>query len=384
MSSDPRPPDIPLCAPWLGPEEACAIQEVLTSGWIAQGPVTRRFEEAVAAYVGARHAVAVSSGTAALHLSLLALDVGPEDEVIIPSLSFVSTAASVLHAGARPVFAEVLPGTCTIDPMDVENVLSSRTRAICPVHQVGVPADMDPILDLARKHKVAVYEDAACALGSIYRGRRIGAHSDLVCFSFHPRKVITTAEGGMITTNSKELADRIRALRQHGMEVDAEKRHKDRSLARVEFPQVGFNYRMTDIQAAMGLVQMDRLDAILARRREIARVYDELLAQTPHLRPLDLPFNVECNYQSYVVWVLPSCPLTRDELVAFLRDEGIAASVGVGSIHREKPYLAHTGRSLAMSEKASDETLMLPIYPQMTDETVRRVAKALFAAMEPG
>lgn len=391
-ASDPRKKDpIPLCRPWLGEPEAQAVRQVLFSGWLMQGPVGEEFERAMARYVGARHGVAVASGTAALHLTLVALDIGPGDEVLVPSHSFVATANTIVHTGATPVYVDIDPQTYNLDPAGLEAHLTEKTRAICVVHQSGLAADMDRINAFAAKHDLLVYEDAACALGARYKGKPIGTHSQAACFSFHPRKIITTGEGGMITTDSDALADRLRLLRQHGMARDTRARHdartrhdvRDRQVARVAFPVVGFNYRLTDIQAAIGIGQMKRLPVILESRKEIAEIYAQALADVKHLRIPHVPDYAVHNYQSYVVAVEPHSPLSRDEILVQLKDRAIAASSAITCIHRQKPYAPFVRTVLPHSEYASDHTLLLPFFAQMTAQQIHRVAAALKEILSP-
>ena len=281
---------IPIAKPYLGREEAEAARQAVESGWITQGPKVAEFERAVADYCGAAEAVAVSSCTTALHLALLALDIGPDDEVICPSMSFIATANSIRYTGATPVFADVDPRTYNLDPESVEAAITPRTKAVMVVHQIGLPVDLDCFHEIGRRRCVAIVEDAACAIGSRYKGRPIGGHSELVCFSFHPRKVITTGEGGMITTNNPQRAARLRLLRQHGMSVPDTVRHAANRVIAEQYVCLGYNYRMTDIQAAIGVEQMKKLDWIVERRRELAARYtagpgrSPLAADSPRAR----------------------------------------------------------------------------------------------------
>jgi perosamine synthetase len=356
---------IPITKPFFTGSEAAAVAAVVDSGWVSQGPKVREFEQAFAERVGAADAVAVTSGTTALHLALYVSGIGPGDEVIVPSLSFIATANSVWQCGATPVFADVDPDTCNLDPEAAERAITPRTRAIMPVHQVGLPADMDAFLEIGRRHGVAIVEDAACAVGATYRGRPIGSLGPLACFSLHPRKVITTGEGGMIAVQDPAVAARLRFLRQHAMDVSDLTRHSADRVVVERFPERGWNYRMTDMQAALGLCQLEALDEILERRRRLADRYTAALQDLPALHaPYDPP-DRERAWQSYAVRVDPEAPIGRDELMQRLLDDGIATRRGVMAIHHEDSYAG--ALHLPHTDAAAAEVLMLPLYPGLSD-----------------
>jgi dTDP-4-amino-4,6-dideoxygalactose transaminase len=375
------PHTIPIGRPTLGEEEAAAAREAILSGWVTQGPQVAAFEEEFAAYVGAPHACAVSSCTTALHLALHALGVGPGDEVVTVSHSFIATANAVRYCGAQPVFVDVDPLTFNMDSAGLEAVITPRTRAILPVHQVGLPCDLGAILAVADRHNLPVVEDAACAIGSEVRvgnrWERVGRpHGTVACFSFHPRKVITTGDGGMITTRDPALDRTFRLLRQHGMSVPDTVRHAAREVVFEDYPVVGFNYRMTDIQAAVGRVQLGRLPEILARRREAAVRYARVIRTIPGLEAPHVPDYARPNYQSYAVRVTPDYPLSRDVLMQSLLDQGVGTRRGIMNAHQEAAY-AGTPARLPHSEAARDEVILLPLFPAMTDEDVDRVGELL-------
>ncbi len=371
-------PTIPIARPWFGAEEEAAVAEVLRSGWVTQGPRVAEFEAAFAAYVGAPHAVALSSCTTALHATLLALGIGAGDEVICPSLSFIATANAIAHTGARPVFADVDERTFNLLPAAVERAIGPRTKGILAVHQVGLPCELDDLAQLARTRGLVLVEDAACAIGSTYRGARIGRpHGAAACFSFHPRKILTCGEGGMVTTASAELAERLRRLRHHGMTVSDLDRHRARgSYLRESYVEIGFNFRLTDLQAAIGLVQLRRLDAMLARRRALAARYQVLLRDVPAVEPPWSPADREHNYQSYVVRLRGGGRARRDAALDALVAAGIGARPGVMSAHREPPYAAERVE-LPVTTAIADETLALPLFHEMTEAQQDEVVRAL-------
>lgn len=371
---------IPITKPCFGPEEAEAARQAVESGWVSQGPKVAEFERAVADCCGTLDAVAVSNCTTALHLSLIVLGIGPGDEVICPSMSFIATANAIRHTGATPIFADVDRRTFNLDPDAVERVITPRTRAILVVHQIGLPVDLERFQALGKSHGLKILEDAACAIGSRYRNVPIGGHGNLVCFSFHPRKVLTTGEGGMITTNDAEHAQQLRLLRQHGMSVSDVSRHGAKKVVHESYLCVGYNYRMTDMQAAVGIEQMKRLDGIVNRRRELAARYDSALADHPWLTPPYVPDYAFHNYQSYAVTLADDAPLKRDELMQRLLDQGIATRRGIMLSHREPPYAdLPRSESLVESEYASDNSVLLPLYPTLGDDEQTLVIDALFA-----
>jgi perosamine synthetase len=357
---------IPVMKPWLGGEEAQAAGDAVASGWVAQGPRVAAFEKAFAERVGAVDAVATSSCTTALHLALLALEVGAGDEVIVPSLSFIATANAVRYVGATPVFADVDLETQNVSAATIKAVATGATKAVIVVHQTGVPADMDDIHGFCDPLGIAVVEDAACAIGSTYNGHLIGADSDLVAFSFHPRKVITTGEGGMLCTGQPDWATRIRRLREHGMSVSAAERHLATTAVIEQYLETGWNYRMTDIQAAVGLVQLGKLDQIVARRRELGRRYIERFSDIPGvLSAADPPYGTT-NFQSFWLLLPDNSPIGRDELLAALMERGISARRGIMASHLEPAYAGVPHDDLPVTEQLTQRSIILPLFHTMT------------------
>lgn len=375
---------IDVMKPWLGPEETEAVARVIASGWVAQGPRTVEFERAFSTAHGVSHGVATSSCTTALHLALLVAGVQPGDDVIVPSFSFIATANVVTYVGARPVFADVdlVTGNVTAETLDA--VLTPRTTAVIAVDQGGMPVDLDPIRTLCDRHSLALIEDAACGAGSTYRGYPVGAGADVTAWSFHPRKLLTTGEGGMLTTDNPEWASRARRLREHSMDVSAAERHTSVLPVQESYPEVGFNYRMTDLQAAMGLVQLGKLPEMVRRRRALAEDYRAVLSTLPGLRYVTDPDYGTSNFQSFWVEVLPDFPLNREELLEWLAADGISARRGIMAAHRQGAYAGHSGlvRPLPMTERLTDNTLILPVFHSMTEDEHRRVTSSLRAAAE--
>jgi perosamine synthetase len=378
-------PFIPIAVPVLGEREAEAARRPILSGWVTQGPEVAAFEREFAAYVGAPYACAVSSCTAALHLALSAVGVQPGDEVITASHSFIATANSIRYCGATPVFVDIEPDTFNLDPTLIARAITPRTRAILCVHQIGMPCNLEAILSLARQHQVPVIEDAACAIGSEvqWQGRwdKIGKpHGGIACFSFHPRKVITTGDGGMLTTANAEWDRQFRLLRHHGMSVSDTARHAAKEVVVESYPLLGYNYRMTDIQAAVGREQLKRVPELITRRRFLADRYKRLLADVAAVRLPAEPRWARSNWQSYCLRL----PEHRDQraVMQAMLDAGVATRRGVMSTHLERAYTDVYGApSLPVSEAASDHCILIPLYPQMTEAEQDYVIGALRNAL---
>ena len=391
---------IPIARPWMGEQEAQAARRAILSGWVTQGPEVAAFEAEFAAFVGAKHACAVSSGTTALHLALLAVGVQPGDEVITVSHSFIATANSIRYCGAVPVFVDIEPGTFNINLALLERVISARSRAILCVHQIGMPCNLSEILKIGRKHNLPVVEDAACAIGSeIFwddNWEKIGKpHGDIACFSFHPRKVISTGDGGMITTSKSEWDSQFRLWRHQGMSVADTARHEAKEVIYESYPVVGYNYRMTDIQAAIGREQLKRLPKIIERRRALAGRYRKLLVDAPALRLPEEPPWARSNWQSYCVRLADRCD--QRQVMQEMLNAGIATRRAVMCAHRETAYerepwscgagpgicgcLSGTCARLSESEKAQDHAIVLPLFHQMTDADQDEVANSLITAV---
>jgi perosamine synthetase len=370
---------VPVARPSFGAAEERAVVDVLRSGWVSQGPRVAEFERRFAEYVGAQEAVAVSSCTTALHLALIAAGVRPGDDVLCPSLSFIATANAIVYAGANPVFVDIDQYSFNIDPSRIESSITQRTKAILVVHQIGLPCALREISEVASRHGLIVVEDAACAIGSEYEGKSIGApYSSMACFSFHPRKILTTGEGGMITTADSEAAARMRRLRQHGMNVSDLARHRATQVVLESYDEVGYNYRMTDLQAGIGLVQLERLPEMLNRRRALALRYSERLSAIPWLVIPTESDSCRHNFQSYMVRLQSDAPVTRDQLMQELLSRGVSSRRAIMAIHRELPYCNGVWEErLPVTNLVTDTALVLPLFCEMTEEEQDYVIECL-------
>lgn len=371
------PGGIPLTRPVFGDEEIALLRQCLQSGWVTQGPLTRRFEEMFAERHEVRHALACANCTAALHIAALALELGPGDEVIVPSFTWVTSAHAAEYVGARAVFCDVDASTYNVDVGSLEAAISPRTRAVMPIHLFGLSADMGSVERVAGRHGLAVIEDAACAVGTLHGGRAVGGLGTIGCFSFHPRKVVTTGEGGMLTTQDDRLAARIRRLRNHGSSPAGS---VPRPFDMGPFDDLGFNYRLSDIQAAVGVAQMGRLDALIRERRERAARYTELLQGLAWLIPPAEPKGDFHTYQSYVVRIATDAPVPRNEIMIELEQRGIQTRPGTLAAHttgyyRDKYKLRPEDYPVAW--QLQEQTMTLPLFPMMTDEDQGRVVDVL-------
>jgi dTDP-4-amino-4,6-dideoxygalactose transaminase len=377
MSSAPPAARIPVMIPDLGEAEARAAADAVLSGWVAQGPRVAAFERAFADRVGAAHGVAVSSCTAGLHLALAACGIGPGDEVVVPSFSFIATANAVRYVGADPVFADVDPLTGNLTPETVAPVLTARTRAVILVHQGGVPADAQAMRELCDKHGALVVEDAACAVGATAHGAPVGTGALVAAWSFHPRKLLTTGEGGMLTLDREDWAVRLRRLREHGMNVSAADRHASAGPVFESYLETGYNYRMTDVQAAIGLVQLEKLTAMVARRRELAAHYHELLADVPSLRAVRDPAYGTSNFQSFWVLLDQDFPGGRDGALERLAAGGVSARRGIMAAHLEPAYEDAKHVDLPVTERLTRDSLILPLFHTLTEDQQQHIVDVL-------
>jgi perosamine synthetase len=374
---------IAFSRPFFGIEEEVAAAAAIRSGWVVGGARLRELEEGFAALCGTAHAVGASSWTTGAFLLLKELGIGPGDEVIVPSLTFIASVNVIVHTGATPVFVDIDPRTYNIDPQAVERLITPRTRAILPVDQIGLPCEIEAINAIAHRHGLLVVQDAACSIGSKYRGRNVGAQASASVFSLHARKVVTTGEGGMIVTDDGDLAARLRRQRHQGMSLSDVERHGTSPTTFETYPEIGYNFRITDVQAAIGVVQLGRLDEMITRRRRIAKHYTEALSGNEWLVPPYVPGHVEPNWQSYQVRVHPGAPLTRGELMEALFVRGIPTRRGVMASHLEEPY--RTGAPvLPNTEDAAASCLLLPLHPALEISEADAVLDAIDHTLSAG
>jgi perosamine synthetase len=372
--------NIPISLPVTGEEEWQATREPLINGWLTSGPKVREFEQLFAERHQVKHALAVTSATTALHLALVALEVGPGDEVIVPAFTWVSTANVVLYCGANVVFADVDPVTFNIDPDDLKKRITSKTKAIIPVHLFGLCANMDAIKAIAGD--IPLVEDGACAAGAAYKGTPAGALGTIGCFSFHPRKSVTTGEGGMITTNDDRLADVMSMLRNHGASISEEQRHHGpRPYILPDFNMLGYNYRMTDLQGAVGVVQIKKLDTFIDEREKWAAWYSEQLKDIPWLRTPKFGAEYKHGWQSFVTFVDESkSPCSRNEIMEKLQEQGISTRPGTHAVHMLNYYAEKYGiqpSDYPGAQAANDYSMSIPLHNRMVAEDYHYVVAVL-------
>lgn len=375
---------IPLARPFFGREEEEAVAEVLRTGWVAQGPTTAKFEEEFARAVDVPHAIATSSCTTALHLAVIASGAGPGDEVILPSYTFPATANAVLYEGATPVLADIEPESLNLDPADAIRAITPRTKAVIGVHLFGCPCKIEELERICEERQIFLVEDAACAIGTRAGSRAAGAFGNIACFSFHARKIVSTGEGGMLTTRTESVAELVRSLRTHGADRAAEVRQAEGAApATAQYVRLGYNYRISDVQSAIGRVQLGRLAGFVDERVRLARRYDDAFAGLAGLRlpPRIAPEAGVHSYQSYVVVLEKGAPIEPGPFMAALARLGISTRVGTYAVHKQPYFLRAFGqpRPLPFSEEAATRSVALPLYNGLAFEDQDRVIEAVHA-----
>lgn len=371
---------IPFAQPLFGDEEKKEMLATLDSGWATLGPRTKQFEDDFAKYVGAKYAIGVTSCTAAIHLALLAAGIRPGDEVIVPVFTFTASANPVLHVGAKPILVDIDPDTFNIDPTDLEKKITKKTKAIIPVHYGGQPVNMSKIRSIARKHHLVIIEDAAHAAGTLYKNKMIGHNSDFACFSFHPIKNMSTGDGGMITTTSKRAADHLSQLRLHGMSKDAWKRHSAAGSWRYDITEPGFKYNMFDIQAALGIQQLKKLEKFISTRQDYAHRYDAAFKLIPEITTPYVNKNIRHVYSLYTIKVnTKGLKIKRDAIVDELKKKGIGVSVYFIPLHHFTLYkkMGYKKGDFPVAEKVFNSIISLPLYPKMTKNDIDYVSNTL-------
>lgn len=367
---------IAFSRPFFGREEEEAAAAAIRSGWVVGGPNLRRLESRFAELSGAPHGIGVSSWTTGAFLVLKELGIGPGDEVIVPSLTFIASVNVIAHTGATPVFADIDPRTYNIDPEKIPALITKNTRAIMPVDQVGLPCPIDRIMEIAAAHEIPVIEDAACAFASRFGDRPVGAAAPITIFSLHARKVVTTGEGGMIVTHDDAFAERLRRQRHQGMSLSDFERHGGLPTNFETYPEIGYNFRITDIQAAVGNSQLDRLDEMLARRRQVAETYLSGLRDQPFIGLPHVPDTVAHNWQSFQIRLFPGAPLSRNGFMEALHGAGVENRRGVMASHLEPPY-RHMKTHLPETERAAAECVQLPMHSGLSTDEASRVCETI-------
>ncbi|WP_287584692.1 DegT/DnrJ/EryC1/StrS family aminotransferase [Candidatus Borrarchaeum sp.] len=361
---------IPLIRPFIDKEELEAVWKVFQSGYLAKGPTAKLFESEFTEYLGIKHASAVSSCTTALHLALVCLGIGPGDEVIVPDFTYPATGHVVFHVGAKPILVDIDLKTFNLDPAKLEDAITENTKSIIVVHLFGYPAEMSTILEIAEKYDLSIIEDAACAIGTLYKGKKAGTFGDIGCFSFHARKLLTTGEGGMLVTDNDEYVKIAHSMKDFGIRIVSNK---------VYFTHPGFNYRLSDVLAAIGRIQLKKIDKILEKRKEISKVYTELLSDVEGIIPPHIEPHVTHTYQSYVILLDEKFGVNRDKVIELMAQRGIESQIGTYSLHLQPCYkrLNFNPKNLINSSIAFRNSLTLPLFHHMTLDQVEFVANAL-------
>jgi perosamine synthetase len=378
MQNDLFSDHIPLLKPWIGEEECTAAREAILSGWLSLGAKVAEFEKQVAEYVGANHGVATNAATSSLHLALLVSGIQPDDEVIVPAHTCMATTNSICHAGATPVFCDINPDTFNMDPEHVEQLVGHKTRAIMVVHQIGLPADLHALMEIGKRHELKVVEDAATAIGAKYKGRRLGGWNNPTCFSFHPRKMITTGEGGMLMLEDREKTERAQILRSAGASISDLVRHQAKGILQQQYFEVGYNYRLTDIQAAIGLVQMQKISSILEQRAKQASFYTAELSPLEEIQTPHVPEYAEPAWSSYCIKLRPGSKVNRDTLLRRLSEWGISCRRGIQPLYKEPYFVSKSqGVCLPATEDAAENTMFIPIFPGLTVEQLKYIVQKI-------